>query len=329
MDVLAPINPASLFSAKGLVVVITGGGSGLGLAIASALYQNGAAKIYLLGRRQNVLDDAIKKLESSPSAPKSSSSVLSAISCDVASLDSVSAAVKQIQEETGYVDVLFNNAGVLGPLNGPDLYRTESIEHLRDTMLRDYDGWGQAMAINTQSVVGVSAAFLPLLEAANTRRGWAAGRVRGGPGDPRVTGKGTPREQDKAVLSELGHDEDDDRLAHIITVASVASFMRYSTAGLAYNASKAAAAQLGKILSSILAEWGIRSNVICPGPYPSEMTSHIEGRYGTDQVPQGRMGNFNDISGLALFLVGKGGAYINGTVQLTDGGRAGVFPATY
>lgn len=28
MDVLSPINPASLFSAKGLVVVITGGGSG-------------------------------------------------------------------------------------------------------------------------------------------------------------------------------------------------------------------------------------------------------------------------------------------------------------
>jgi hypothetical protein len=28
MDVQAPINPANLFSAKGLVVVITGGGSG-------------------------------------------------------------------------------------------------------------------------------------------------------------------------------------------------------------------------------------------------------------------------------------------------------------
>jgi THO complex subunit 3 len=142
-------------------------------------------------------------------------------------------------------------------------------------------------------------------------------------------GKGTPREQDKSALSKLGYDEDDDRLAHIITVASVASFMRHSSAGLAYNATKAAAAQLGKIMSSFLSEWGIRSNVVCPGPYPSEMTSGIEGRYGTNQVPQGRMGNLNDISGLALFLVGKGGAYINGSVQLTDGGRTAVFPATY
>lgn len=311
----------------GTVLTIT---TGLGHAIASALYQNGASKIYLLGRRKNVLEDAIKTLESSPHAPKTPAPVLAAISCDVTSQESISTAVEQIKNEIGYVDVLINNAGVLGPKNGPALYKVDKIEDLRDTMLNDFDGWEQAMAINTQSVIGVSAAFLPLLEAANVRRGWAAGRVVGDSGqDPRTTGKGTPREQDKSALTKLGYEKDDDRLAHIITVASVASFMRFSTAGLAYNASKAAAAQLGKILSSILAEWGIRSNVIAPGPYPSEMTSGIQGRYGTDQVPQGRMGGLNDIASLALFLVGKGGAYTNGTVQITDGGRIGVFPATY
>jgi THO complex subunit 3 len=118
-------------------------------------------------------------LESSPSAPKDATSVLRAISCDVTSQDSISAAVKQIKEETGYVDVLFNNAGVIGPSNGPELYKVDSIEKLRDAMLNDWDGWQQTMAINTQSVVGVSAAFLPLLEAANVRRGWKAGRVLG------------------------------------------------------------------------------------------------------------------------------------------------------
>lgn len=197
-------------------------------------------------------------------------------------------------------------------------------------MLQGYDDWTQTMAINTQSVVGVSAAFLPLLEAANVRRGWQAGRVKGGQGgDPRVTGKGTPRQQDKSALSKLGLDDDDDRMAQIITTASVASFVRFATAGLAYSATKAAAAQLGKILSSVLAEWGIRSNVIAPGPYPSDMTAGADGRYGTDQIPQGRMGGFNDIAGLVLFLVGKSGAYMNGTIQLTDGGRSGVFPGTY
>jgi THO complex subunit 3 len=176
------------------------------------------------------------------------------------------------------------------------------------------------MAINTQSVVGVSGAFLPLLDAANTRRGWPTGKV---------TGDGNPREQDTSVLSKLGLDPDDDRMAHIITVASVASYMRVAFAGLAYNASKSGAAHLARMMSTILSEWGIRSNVICPGPFPSEMTKDNNPKFGTKQVPQGRMGSANDIAGLLLFLVGKGGAYINGTTQVTDGGRLGVFPSTY
>lgn len=295
--------------------------SGIGLGIASALYQNGASRLYLLGRRKTVLEDAIKTLEASPSAPETPSSVLTAISCDVTAQDSINAAVDQITKEVGYVDVLINNAGVTGPENGYALYKVDSsIEDLRDLMLKDWEKWESTMAINTQSVIGVSAAFLPLLEAANTRRGWKAGKV---------TGVGNPRFQDKSVLSKLDIDPDDDRLSHIITVASIASFMRKSTAGLAYNASKAGAAHLAKMLSTLLAEWGVRSNVICPGPYPSEMTAGIEGRYGTNEVPQGRMGNVNDIAALTLFLVGKGGAYANGKVEISDGGRLGVWPSTY
>lgn len=292
---------------------------GIGLAIASALYQNGAAKIYILGRRLNVLQDAIKTLETSPSAPKNSS-VLAAIACDVADLESVRAAVSQIEKETGYVDVLVNNAGVIGPKNGQDLQQVDTIEQLRDSMTKEWDGWASTFAINTQAVIGVSAMFLPLLEAANTRRGFAPGRV---------SGTGNAREHDKSKLSQVGTTEDDDRMAHIITVASVASYMRWCSAGLAYNATKAAAAHLGKMMSTFLAEFGIRSNVVCPGPFPSEMTASNPLKYGTNQVPQGRMGNVNDIAGLTLFLVGKGGAYINGSVQITDGGRLGVFPAVY
>ncbi|KAJ4296376.1 hypothetical protein N0V90_006421 [Kalmusia sp. IMI 367209] len=320
MDVQASLNPSDLFSAKDLVVVITGGGSGLGLAYASALYQNGASKVYLLGRRFQVLQDAIKTLEASPSAPKNASSILVAIACDVQDQSSVAAAVSQVKQETGYVDVLINNAGVLGPTNGADLYKADSIEQVRDAMLQDFSGWQLAMAINTQSVIGVSAAFLPLLEAANTRRGWAPGKV---------TGDGNPRKQDASALEKIGADPSDDRMAHIITTASVASFMRFCTAGLAYNASKAAAAHLSKMMSTFLAPWGIRSNVIAPGPYPSEMTKTRSSAFGTGQVPQGRMGSVNDVAGLLLFLVGRGGAYINGTVQVTDGGRMGVFPGTY
>ncbi|KAF3038058.1 hypothetical protein E8E11_004788 [Didymella keratinophila] len=256
MDVLSQINPSSLFSAKGLVVVITGGGSGIGLAIAAALHQNGAHKIYIIGRRKNVLDDAIAKLESSPSAPQSPN-VLSAIAADVTDLSSITNAVAQIGKETGYVDVLINNAGVLGPKSGQPIHDAQSIEAVRDAMLLGMEGndWSQAFEINTKAVVGMSALFLPLLEAANTRRGWAPGRV---------TGTGNARARDTSKLKDIGVEQDDDRMAHIITVASVASYMRWISAGLAYNATKAAAAQIGKIMATFLAEWG-SNNTENPG----------------------------------------------------------------
>ncbi|KAI9155645.1 Short-chain dehydrogenase/reductase SAT3 [Paramyrothecium foliicola] len=43
-----------------MVAVITGGGSGLGLCAARVLDANGAKAVYIVGRRQNTLDDAAK-----------------------------------------------------------------------------------------------------------------------------------------------------------------------------------------------------------------------------------------------------------------------------
>ena len=110
------------------------------------------------------------------------------------------------------------------------------------------------MATNASSVVGVSATFLPLLDAAN-RRGWEGRRAA-------AHGRMRQRRRESGVEAV---DADDERLAQIITVASVGSYMRRATAGLAHNASKAAAAHLGKMLATMLAEWGVRSNVIAPG----------------------------------------------------------------
>lgn len=46
-------------------------------------------------------------------------------------------------------------------------------------------------------------------------------------------------------------------------------------------------------------------------------------------VPEQRLGDQEDIAGAILFLVSKAGAYINGNVLVTDGGRLGVVPAAY
>lgn len=52
---------SQLFSVKGLVVVITGAGSGLGEVMAHALDVNGAAKVFILGRRETKLKEVASK----------------------------------------------------------------------------------------------------------------------------------------------------------------------------------------------------------------------------------------------------------------------------
>lgn len=47
-----------LFDLEGSIALVTGGGTGIGLMAAKTLAANGA-KVYITGRRQNVLDNAI------------------------------------------------------------------------------------------------------------------------------------------------------------------------------------------------------------------------------------------------------------------------------
>ncbi|KAE9972997.1 hypothetical protein EG328_004655 [Venturia inaequalis] len=299
---------ADVFSARGLVTVVTGGGSGIGLAIAAALAKSGATKVYILGRRIETLNEAVKSIAASEG-------VVVPIICDVSNPFTINTAVEQVQNEVGYVDVLVNNAGVSGP-DHRRVNTANSISELQDIMLSSWPGWATTFAINTTSVVGVSASFLPLLDAANARRGWVTGKLEPG-GNPRVKNE------------VEGMDSSDMRTSQIITVASIAAFNRFVTAGFAYGASKAGAVQLAKILATLLGPWGIRSNVIAPGIFPSEMTAGAPSTFPCDKIPAGRQGNFEEMSGTILYMVGKAGGYLNGNVQVIDGGRLGQMPATY
>jgi NAD(P)-dependent dehydrogenase (short-subunit alcohol dehydrogenase family) len=194
--------------------------------------------VYLLGRRVQNLEDAAKSIDPN---------VVKPVQCDVTDPSSIEAAVKQIEKDTSHIDVLINNAGVLGP-DHKGINNAQSIEELQQKMKSDWSSWDTSFQTNTSAVVGVSAAFLHLLDEGNKKRGWATGRQEV---HQRVQG------------SE--HDVSDQRTSQIITVASISSFNRHVTAGLAYTATKAGAAMLGKALATLLAPFGIRSNVIAPG----------------------------------------------------------------
>ena len=65
--------------------------------------------------------------------------------------------------------------------------------------------------------------------------------------------------------------------------------------------------------------------------YPSEMTAGMltQDKWPRDFIPEQRAGDIKDMAGALLFLTSRAGAYINGNVLVTDGGRLSILPATY
>ena len=65
--------------------------------------------------------------------------------------------------------------------------------------------------------------------------------------------------------------------------------------------------------------------------YPSELAAPIigDGKFPREAIPLERVGKPEDMAGAILFLTSRAGAYLNGNVIITDGGRLSVTPATY
>jgi NAD(P)-dependent dehydrogenase (short-subunit alcohol dehydrogenase family) len=86
----------------GKIALITGGSDGIGFATAEQFLIEGAEHVFITGRRQQALDEAIKKLDSSK---------VSAIQADASKLTDLDNLYSTIKEEKGRLDILFANAG--------------------------------------------------------------------------------------------------------------------------------------------------------------------------------------------------------------------------
>ncbi len=88
---------------RGAVAVVTGGGTGIGFACARLLHALGA-RLALLGRRTEVVEKAAHTLDAKGETTLG-------VRCDIREPDLVQAAVAQVRERFGRIDVLINNAG--------------------------------------------------------------------------------------------------------------------------------------------------------------------------------------------------------------------------
>ena len=153
--------------------------------------------------------------------------------------------------------------------------------------LADYgdDAFQKVLATNVKSVFNLTRELLPLLRKAGTKD------------DP----------------------------ARVINIGSIDGLHVPALETYAYSASKAAVHHLTRVLARQLAPDHITVNAVAPGPFQSKMMKETLERFGdmiVAQVPRGRIGEPEDMAGIAIFLASRAGAYITGAVIPVDGGMS-------
>lgn len=312
---MAAIDTSRLFRVDGLVAVITGGGTGIGRTMTLALATSGARHVFILGRRPEPLQETASQHPD----------IIIPIPCDVSDKASIQAAVNEITKRTtddkspgGFVNLVISNAGAFG--QGHSLLSESgegraSIAEIRQRLFDEADmgAFTNTLHVNVTGALFTVYALLELLDAGNKRS--VAGQTEG---------IAVPTVQ-----------------SQIVTVSSVAAFLRGSPAAASvspsYGASKAALMHCTKQLSTMLGPFGIRANVLAPGLFPSDMAAGLIGDRKPEEeapeyvsfIPAKRFGADEDMAGTILYLASRAGAYCNGMVLTPDGGRMSMGPATY
>jgi NAD(P)-dependent dehydrogenase (short-subunit alcohol dehydrogenase family) len=272
--------------------------------MARALAVNGASKVFIIGRRESSLNETAESIPGGSIIP---------IVGDVTSKQSLRRCFEKVKAQVDHIDVLVANSGISGPgvATVDKDQKPLPFDQLVENMWKpEPEEVNSTYAVNLTGIHFTVAAFLPLLDAANKLR-------------PEPTKDNfRPRPQ-------------------IITTGSIGGFNRRPLGNFSYGPSKSGVQHLTKQLATALVPYDIRANVIAPGLYYSEMTHgmyqaqgktevhNIEGTFSKDVVPATRTGDEQDMAGVILWLCSRAGAYINGCVVVTDGGRLGVVPASY
>lgn len=212
------------------------------------------------------------------------------IQADITKKESISKLVEEVSTRENFLSILINNAGISS--------KTQKTEHedagkLQQSLFAegDIDEWDGVFRTNVSQLFFMTSAFLPLLQ------------------------KGS--EQEHGYSST------------VINITSISGIVKVAQHHFAYNASKAAAIHLTKMLAHEVTSSNlrIRVNNIAPGVFPTEMTanesdekqkSFIPKEKYEQKVPASRPGKEEDMASAVLFA--STNQYLNGQTVVVDGG---------
>jgi NAD(P)-dependent dehydrogenase (short-subunit alcohol dehydrogenase family) len=111
----------------------------------------------------------------------------------------------------------------------------------------------------------------------------------------------------------------------IVVTTSVAAYLNEGIIGAAYMAAKAGAAHLMRNAALELARYNIRVNAIAPGFIVTNIGNGWLKQADVQKsmaaaIPIGRIGNTDDLKGLALFLASGASGFVTGAQIPIDGG---------
>lgn len=114
----------------------------------------------------------------------------------------------------------------------------------------------------------------------------------------------------------------------VIIVSSIGGLRGTGLLG-AYSISKAADMQLARNLAAEFGPDNIRVNTIAPGLIQTDMARALWEnpeilKASTERSPLGRIGQPDEIAGMAVFLASKAGAFTTGQTFVIDGGQTAV-----
>lgn len=266
------------FDLTGRVAVITGGAGLLGIKHAEAIIEMGGVPVLLdiAGERAASCAEALAAAHGRPAY---------GFGVDITQPEKVQAALAQVLDAAGRVDILINNAA-----NNP---KVESQDGKQWSRFENFPlhVWQQDFAI------GVTGAFLCSQVFGMHLAQQGGGVILNIASDLSVIAP------DQRIYREPGLPDDQQPVKPVT-----------------YSVVKAGLVGLTRYLSTYWADRGVRVNALSPGGVANGQDEAFVQRL-TNLIPMGRMADKDEYKAVVVFLVSDASAYMTGVNVIMDGGR--------